>query len=149
SPWTRQMPSVTEITVPWLRIAALSSRPWIRLLISSLISDGLSCMLTPKVYCLACAGYGLRRQRTMHFLQLGAHRTVQDFIPDHDTNPADKRTVHLYRWMELAAEFPFQLRNDFLDLRFGQREGAGDFRVGRALARILQFVELLRDFRHQ
>jgi hypothetical protein len=31
--------------VPWLRTSALASRPWIRLLISSLISEGLSCII--------------------------------------------------------------------------------------------------------
>ncbi|MNS87632.1 hypothetical protein D3C72_1215800 [compost metagenome] len=43
-PCTRTMPSVTETTVPWLRMSALTPRPSMRLLISSEISAGLSCM---------------------------------------------------------------------------------------------------------
>ena len=46
-PWMRQMPSVTDTTVPWVRICAPASRFWIRFLISSEISDGLSCMAAP------------------------------------------------------------------------------------------------------
>ena len=43
----RQMPSVTEITVPSLRFSAATWRFWIFDLISSLISDGLICMTFP------------------------------------------------------------------------------------------------------
>ena len=43
-PWMRQMPSDTETTVPWLRMFASPERPSMRLLISSEISAGLSCM---------------------------------------------------------------------------------------------------------
>ncbi len=44
-PCTRTMPSVTETTVPWFLMSAETARPWMRLLISSEISAGLSCML--------------------------------------------------------------------------------------------------------
>ena len=44
-PWMRQMPSVTETTVPWVRTSRAVSRFWIRDLISSLISEGFSCMV--------------------------------------------------------------------------------------------------------
>ena len=46
-PWMRQMPSVTDTTVPCVRICAPASRFWIRLLMSSQISEGLSCMTAP------------------------------------------------------------------------------------------------------
>jgi len=46
-PWMRQMPSVTDTTVPWVRMRAPASRFWMRLLMSSEISDGLSCMNAP------------------------------------------------------------------------------------------------------
>ncbi len=40
----RQMPSVTEITVPSVRFSAATWRFWIFDLISSLISEGLICI---------------------------------------------------------------------------------------------------------
>ena len=43
-PWMRQMPSEIDTTVPCVRTSAPVSRCWIFALISSLISDGLSCM---------------------------------------------------------------------------------------------------------
>ena len=43
-PWTRQMPSVTEITDPSVRFSAATWRFWIFDLMSSLISAGLICM---------------------------------------------------------------------------------------------------------
>jgi hypothetical protein len=45
SPWMRQMPSVTETIVPWVRTSAPSARLWILLLMRSLISEGLSCCI--------------------------------------------------------------------------------------------------------
>ena len=36
--------SVTDTTVPWLRMSALADKPSMRLLINSEISAGLSCM---------------------------------------------------------------------------------------------------------
>src|SRR6267143_792219 len=44
-PWTRQMPSVTVTTVPWVRTSADSERFCILLRIRSLISDGFSCCI--------------------------------------------------------------------------------------------------------
>jgi len=43
-PCTRTIPSDTDTTVPWLRISLLAARPSMRLLMSSEISAGLSCM---------------------------------------------------------------------------------------------------------
>ena len=43
-PWMRQMPSVTETTVPSLRMSVETASPSMRLLMSSEISAGLSCM---------------------------------------------------------------------------------------------------------
>jgi hypothetical protein len=47
SPWIRQMPSVTETTVPCVRTSAPVSRFWIFARMSSLISEGFSCIVTP------------------------------------------------------------------------------------------------------
>ena len=44
-PWTRQMPSVTDTTVPCVRTSAASAMLWILLRIRSLISEGLSCCM--------------------------------------------------------------------------------------------------------
>jgi F-type H+-transporting ATPase subunit alpha len=46
-PWMRQMPSVTDTTVPCVRICAPASMFWIRFLMSSEISEGLSCITAP------------------------------------------------------------------------------------------------------
>ena len=55
-PWMRQMPSVTETIVPWVRTSAPSARLWILLLMRSLISDGLNCcMVTPEYQTFASA----------------------------------------------------------------------------------------------
>ncbi len=43
----RQMPSVTEITVPSVRFSAATLRFSILVLISSLISEGLICIAVP------------------------------------------------------------------------------------------------------
>ncbi len=44
----RQMPSVTETTVPWVRTSAPVSRFWILVLMSSLISEGFNCMVSSR-----------------------------------------------------------------------------------------------------
>ncbi len=59
-PWMRQMPSVTDTTVPWLRVSADTCRFWILLLRSSLISAGLSCMRLSWVPVCAAPGASLR-----------------------------------------------------------------------------------------
>src|SRR5471032_1795794 len=139
-PWMRTIPSATEMTVPWLRTSAPPSRPSILLLISSLISDGLSCILTPKVWFsqLARGEESVRvplessDQGRAHVLQLGLHRGVEHFIADHHAHAADQRWIDRDDRVELAVEFLFQRRDQLGHLGRGQVEGARDGGVGCA-----------------
>ena len=61
----RQMPSVTEITVPSVRFSAATWRFWIFYLISSLISEGLICIcLLLDRYRVSAAAIWPRASRT-------------------------------------------------------------------------------------
>jgi len=48
--------SVTETTVPWLRMSAEMASPSMRLLISSEISAGFNCMMEKQAACAAHPG---------------------------------------------------------------------------------------------
>src|SRR5471030_615040 len=157
-PWMRTIPSATEITVPWLRTSAPPSKPSIRLLISSLISDGLSCILTPKVWFSQLArgeesvrvrAACLSDQSCAHVLQLGLHRRVEHFIADHHAHAADQRWIDRDDRVELAAEFLFQRRDQLGHLGRAQVEGTGDDGIGSAFHAVFQRVELGADFRQQ
>src|SRR5690625_7818668 len=61
----RVIPSVTDTTVPWVRMSVDAPKPSIRLFSNSLISDGLSCMFRLLECCIlalvttpACRAYG-------------------------------------------------------------------------------------------
>src|SRR5512133_3709762 len=127
-PCTRQMPSATETTVPWLRMSALAASPSMRLLISSEISAGLSCMTLSFPNVGVCR---LRRQRDFHLFQAGLDRSVQHLVADHHANAADEGMVFLHRDVELAAEPLFQGLRHFAQGRCRDRESAVDHRVRR------------------
>src|SRR4051794_21997904 len=112
SPWMRQIPSVTDTTVPWVRICAPASRFWMRLLMSSEISDGLSCMSAPLSF--QC---GLERA------QLRARRSVDDLVAQNELDAADQRLVDRYARPDFAAGFFLQALYQIRYLRFGQFEG--------------------------
>src|SRR6218665_182462 len=105
----RTIPSVTETTVPWLRMSALADRPWIRLLISSEISAGLSCMTLS--FFLGWANdqaQGSGRQSHFHLFQTGLDRSVEHLVTHHHADTADQFGVELNLDVELAAEAFFQ-----------------------------------------
>src|SRR5512138_3356256 len=97
SPWMRQMPSVTEITVPWVRICAPASRFWMRLLISSEISEGFSCI-----------GCSLSFQCRLERAELRARRAVDDLVAQHHLDAADELLVELHFRLHLLAGLLFQ-----------------------------------------
>src|SRR5215510_7779078 len=105
-PWMRQMPSVTETTVPWVRICAPASRFWMRLLISSEISEGFSCMTAP--LCLQC-----RLERA----ELRARRAVDHFVADDHLHATDQRLVDADPGLHLAAGLLLQARHQVGQLR--------------------------------
>src|SRR5205085_11964407 len=92
SPWMRQMPSVTEITVPCVRASTVPPRFWIRLLMSSLISEGLSCMdgLLGVLCSRALAGQG-----GGHGVEAPAHGRVDHLVADDDARTADQLRIDL------------------------------------------------------
>src|SRR5258707_14558087 len=104
-PWTRQMPSVTDTTVPWVRICAPASRFWMRFLISSEISDGFNCM-----------GCSLRFQCGLERAELRARRTVNDLVAHGDLDTADQRLVDADLGLHLAAGAFLQPRHQVGEL---------------------------------
>src|SRR5204863_8546390 len=128
SPWMRQMPSVTETTVPCVRVCAPVSRFWILALISSLISDGFSCMT-----CLSWTVASSRRQLILHGGELAEDRVVDHRVADGDARPADQRGVDLDLRLDLAAEPALERRGQALELVVGHRQRAPDARGRDAL----------------
>src|SRR5439155_22362106 len=116
-PWTRTMPSVTETTVPWLRMSAVGCRPSMRLLISSEISAGFSWMTS----LLGAPPSG--GQSDLHLLQAGLHRGVEHLVAAHDANATDQFGIDLDRRVELAAEALLQSRPPPRPLCSVDREG--------------------------
>src|SRR4051812_8418311 len=134
----RTMPSVTEITVPWLRMSALEARPSIRLLISSLISAGLSCMT--RSLCAWVGGSGWTRsggQRDFHLFETGLDGGVEHLVADHHADAADEGGILLHGDVEPAAEPLLQRLRHVAQLRGRDRERAVDHRVGRAAQGVL------------
>src|SRR3954468_19324206 len=92
------MPSVTEITVPWVRTSDLSARLWIRVRIKSLISEGFSCCMAFPIY-LVSVGTGrwaLRSaapQSGIHRIELASHGSVYDLVPDAHSRTANELLV--------------------------------------------------------
>src|SRR5919106_3027276 len=91
-PWMRQMPSVTETTVPWVRMRAPASRFWMRLLISSEISEGLSCIRML-----------LSFQRGLERAELRSRRAVDDLVAEHDLHPGNEIFINVDFGSHLAS----------------------------------------------
>src|SRR5205085_5188470 len=106
-PCTRTMPSVTDSTVPWLRMSALAARPSIRLLISSEISAGLSCM-TLSFVCVQASSRVSGGEGDFHLFQAGLDRGVQHLVAHHHADAADQRRVFLHGEIELTAKAPLE-----------------------------------------
>ena len=90
----RQMPSVTETTVPWLRMSALAAEPFD----AALDQFGNFCgiELHDSFLCLGVSRQDrLRsgRQRDFHLFQAGLDRGVEHLVADHHANAADQRRV--------------------------------------------------------
>src|SRR5690606_31575441 len=109
----RVMPSVTDTTVPCVRTSVVAPKPSIRLLSSSLISDGLSCMFRLLESCYLAR---LRGQSIAHAGQLGLHRRIKYLIANRYTNTANKAGIDRNSRFELEAEFLLQPRHKLLHL---------------------------------
>src|SRR5690606_12466279 len=131
-PWMRHMPSVTETTAPWFRVSADTSRFWILLFSSSLISAGFSCMKNSP----ALADSNLERAGELR--ELAAHRCIHDFVADPDGHPADQLGFDRDRRVDLAAEAALQRGHDLAELFLGQGVGRGDVRLQHPFVRMAQ-----------
>ena len=105
----RQMPSVTDTTVPWLRMSALAPRP----LDAALDQFGDFCgiELHDSLLFLVLARRGRRQAVQRDFCicsQAGLDRGVEHFVADHHAHAADQRRVDCTGRIELAAEALFQ-----------------------------------------
>ena len=137
-PWMRQMPSVTETTVPCVRICAPASRFWIRLLISSLISEGLSCM-APKRLCFYA------------FSAASSAPSCARAEPSMTLSPSTTRTPpisSLSTWtlvLTLRPVFFSSALHQVGDLRLGELERRVHLGLEHAFALVLQRLELRAD----
>src|SRR5690606_22164806 len=128
----RTMPSDTEVTVPSLRASAASLTFSMRLLISSLISDGLSVCMGVSLGRPAGAGAWFKgksssvRQYRAEARQLGPQRAVDHRVAGVDHRAADQALVDRRGQLDLAAEALAQRGAQLLQLVGGQRLGRGD-----------------------
>src|SRR6202008_2353459 len=107
-PCTRQMPSVTETTVPWLRMSAGAPRPSMRLLMSSEISAGFRFMESlQSSERLQPSG----RERRLHLFEAGCHGGIEHFVADDHANAADQLGGELHGRLQLAAEALLERRH--------------------------------------
>src|SRR5690606_25372725 len=139
-PWMRTMPSATEVTVPSLRASADRPTFSMRVLISSLISDGLSCVVAMFVSNVgrAWARHHGRRARgppgecqsvcecVLHALQLAAQRAVDDGVAGVDHRTADQALVDRGLDLDLASEAAAQGGHQAFQLRRRELGRRGD-----------------------
>src|SRR6185295_16553630 len=137
-PWMRQMPSVTETTVPWVRICAPASRFWMRVLISSEISDGFNCI-----------GCSLSFQCRLERAELRARRAVDDLVAHHDLHAADQLAVDHDLRAHLAAGLFLQPRHQVGELGLVELERGVHLGLDHALALVLQPLEVAADLGQQ
>src|SRR5690606_31751072 len=138
----RQMPSVTETTVPWLRVSADTSRFWILLFSSSLISAGFSCMKSSP----ALADSNLERAGELR--ELATHRWIHDCVADPDRAATDQLAFDPDPGLDLATEATFERGDDLAELLVGQRIGRSDMRFEHPIVRMAQGLELRGDLGH-
>src|SRR6185437_138760 len=135
-PWMRQMPSVTDTTVPCVRTSAPVSRFWMRALMISLISEGLSCMVV-----FLWLGAKLRAHRS----ELRLYRSVDHRVADGDARAADQARVDGDRRLDPAPEAPGERLREVSELGVGERQRRFDQRLGGGLGIVLQRFELRGD----
>src|SRR5690606_3611862 len=136
----RQIPSVTETTVPCVRTSVDAPRPSIRAFSSSLISDGLSCMFqTPESCYLASSG----GQRIAHARQLGLHRSVKYLVTHDHAHTADQIGIHGDGRLELEAELFFQPCDQLLELFVADWKSTANFCQRSSFELVFEKLELL------
>src|SRR6185312_7506956 len=138
-PWMRTMPSDTLVSVPSLRVSAESLNCSMRLLISSLISEGLSVVAmmffllrTPPA---AAPPFNSREsvgQRGFEFGEAALQRAIDHGFAGVDHRTAQHRRVDAAFELDVAVETPLQ--------SFDQSHGFGVIQRNRAAHMDLQHV---------
>src|SRR5450631_1697531 len=139
SPWTRQMPSVTVTTVPWVRTSVATPRPWMRFFSSSLISDGLSCMEPPRK---RKSG----RQLVLHRIEARTNRAVKHAITDRHPHAANEVGIEPDFGLELKGEFLGKRGEQARHLVAAHGKGTFDHAGGYAIGRVPEGTELACHF---
>src|SRR3954466_11692533 len=103
-PWTREMPSATERTVPTSdRAAPPSSRPWMRSLRMLVISSGLICISKRSSFYLGRVALRGLGDLLANLLQPAADARVPDHVSDPHAQAAEDVGVDPRRQLDLPA----------------------------------------------
>src|SRR5665213_1558480 len=155
SPCTRQMPSVTDTTVPCVRSCVPVSRFSILDLMSSLISDGFNCMVAScrmRLLDSRARFYSIRRsggQFVRHHGKLALYGAVDHAIADGDARAADQRRVDTHLRLDRLAEVTRERSVDRGKLRIGQCHRRLDRCARDVIGLVLARFEQLADLRQQ
>src|SRR5690606_29760674 len=161
-PWMRTIPSDTEVTEPSLRDSADSLTFSMRVLISSLISDGLSWVVAIFFSWLGGSDPPSRSadivrprvafsvgQCALEPLELALERTIDHHVARIDHRAADQRRINRRLDLDLAAEATLEAGADRLELGRRQFACGGDTRLDDLLGLGPQLLEQARDLRQQ
>src|SRR5882724_1687687 len=129
----RQMPSVIDTTVPCVRTCAPVSRFWIFARMSSLISEGLSCI----GFLVAFAGIGraatVNRKSTAqlrsHRIESCLHGAVKNGVADRNARAADQLRIDCHGRLDLFAEAFLECGSEVGGLLGRKRKCALDLRL--------------------
>src|SRR2546430_9391778 len=141
----RQMPSVIDTTVPCVRTCAPVSRFWIFDRMSSLISEGLSCI----GFLVAFAGIGrasaVNRKSTAqlrsHRIESCLHRAVKDRVAYRNARAADQLRIDRYSRLDLFAEALLERGSELGGLLRREGKCAFDLRLCDVFRRVLQQIK--------
>src|SRR5690606_37503087 len=160
-PKMRTMPSATLVTVPSLRASAARPTFSMRVLISSLIADGLSVVVAIAsflgarrpargwIQVRASLWSVLLRQRGLQAFALALEPPVDDHFAGVDHRAADQALVDRGLELDLAAEALAQRRADRLQLGVRQRLRRSHRRLDHALGLVAQLLVQAGDLRQQ
>src|SRR5215469_5476182 len=134
SPWTRVMPSVTDMMDPTLRASVTPLKFSIRCLMRSLISVALIAM-----WVLLCGEF------VGNTVETGTERAVDDEIAGAQDSAADQRRVGLAVQPHLTLEPPLERRDDPVAVRLIECGRRGDRDIRHTLGIVLESAEQLGD----
>src|SRR5437016_912069 len=140
----RQMPSVIDTTVPCVRTCAPVSRFWIFERMSSLISEGLSCIgssvASPALLRTAVINRKSTAQLRSHRIKLCLHGVVEDRVADRNSRAADQLRIDRHGRLNPFAEVLFERRGELGGLLERERKRALDLRLCDVFRLVLQQI---------